>query len=75
MHPEKVDGDAIIEDPAYPHQAYSTEEVSLVTINVDGLLSECTWKHSLNIQVASCVACHISGRFSRCVDTFIYSYT
>ena len=43
--PENVRADAGVVDIECPQQAYSPEQISLVTINVDGVLEICTWMH------------------------------
>jgi hypothetical protein len=50
--PENVSADAGVVDIECPQQAYSPEEISLVTINVDGVLEICTWKHIFNHTVS-----------------------
>ena len=50
--PENVSADAGVVALECPQQAYSPDKISLVTINVDGLLEVSIWKHIFNHTVS-----------------------
>ena len=77
--PDNVSADAGVVDIGDPQQAYSPEEISLVTINVDGLLEVDIWKlifnHTVSCKYSSgmCI-CSVCNVMYTCGDSDLLLY-